>query len=164
MVESIWSISPERLHQLGIRALILDLDNTLVDWSQEYLRAEVLTWAQECRQAGLALCICTNARRKPRVTRIAAKLEACYLAGAGKPFRRSMRRALWLLRCEPEQAAMVGDQVFTDIWGANRAGVMSILVKPLCGRDFLPTRISRMMERRLLHRWQQAGKVFQCQL
>jgi len=160
MVEAVWNISPERLWQQGLRALIVDLDNTLVDWNQEFLRPAVSEWARACRQRGLSLCVCTNSRSNPRVKRIAAKLAACYLAAAGKPWPAAWRRALSLLRCPPRQAAVVGDQVFTDIWGANRLGMMSILVRPLSGRDFFATRIPRLLEKHLLLRWQARGKGF----
>lgn len=164
MVENVWSISPPRLRQQGIRALLLDLDNTLVDWNQEELRPEVLAWARQCREAGLSLCICTNARRKPRVRRIAGKIGACWLSAAGKPLPRAWRRALWLLRCRPQEAAVIGDQIFTDIWGANRLGLMTILVRPLCDRDFFATKLPRLLEKRLFGRWQTKGKVFQGEL
>lgn len=161
MVEAVWNIPPQRLWQQGIRALILDLDNTLVDWNQEYLRPEVEAWAQACRRAGISLCLCTNARRSSRVGRIASKIGASYLLRAGKPFAKAWRRALWLLRSRPEEAAVIGDQVFTDIWGANRMGLFTILVRPLSKRDFFATRLPRRLERRLLRRWQARGKAFE---
>ncbi len=161
MVEAVWNISPQTLWQQGIRSLILDLDNTLVDWNQEHLRPEVEAWTRECRKVGLSLCICTNAQRKDRIRRIASSIGACYLARAGKPVAKAWRRALWLLRCRPEQAAVVGDQVFTDIWGANRFGIMTILVKPLSDRDFFATKVPRLFEKRLLASWQAKGRSFQ---
>lgn len=161
MVEAVWKIHPQRLWQQGYRALILDLDNTIVDWNQEALRPEVLAWAQACRKLGFSLCICTNARRRPRVARIAARLGACYVITAGKPWPKACRRALNLLRCSPKQAVMIGDQVFTDIWGANWLGVTTILVRPLCGRDFPATKITRFFERRVLRRLAEMGKSFQ---
>jgi HAD superfamily phosphatase (TIGR01668 family) len=161
MIEAVWKISPQRLRQEGIRALILDLDNTLVDWNEEHLRPEVTAWALDCRKAGLSLCVCTNARCKPRVRNIASEIGACYLSGAGKPAAKAWRRALWLLHCRTEQAVVVGDQVFTDVWGANRLGMKTILVRPLSTRDFFATKIPRLFERRLLSRWRAEGKVFQ---
>jgi len=160
MVETIWHITPERLQQEHLRCLIVDLDNTLVDWSREELRPEVAAWAKHCRQAGITLCICTNARRGKRIGRVAGRLGACYLAAAGKPFAKAWRRALDLLRAAPEETAVIGDQVFTDIWGANRFGLKSILVRPLSGRDFFATKIPRRVEKRLLRDWRKKGKVF----
>jgi HAD superfamily phosphatase (TIGR01668 family) len=160
MVEAIWAISPENLVQTGVRALLLDLDNTLVDWNEEGVRAEVLEWTHRCRRAGLALCICTNARRSPRVRQAAAKLGACYLCRAGKPFARAWKRALFLLRAEAGEVAVIGDQVFTDIWGANRLGMKSILVKPLSPRDFFATKIPRLLEKKLLTAWRTQGRSF----
>jgi uncharacterized protein len=161
MVDAVWRISPENLRQRGIRFVIFDLDNTVVDWNQERVRPEVLAWADQCRDAGLSLCICTNARRKARIERVAAQLGACYVAAAGKPAARAYRSALELVGGTPQQAVMIGDQVFTDMWGANRMGMTTILVRPLCDRDFPATRITRFFERRVLHRWRAAGRSFQ---
>jgi hypothetical protein len=163
MVEAVWNISPQRLWERGLRALIFDLDNTVVDWSREYLRPEVLAWARACRKLGLAMCICTNAGCKPRVRRIAETLGACYLAGAGKPRLGTLKRAVWLLRAAPQQAAVVGDQVFMDIWGGNRLGMMTFLVRPLSNRDFFATRALRQVEKRLLRGWRQKGKDYQAE-
>jgi uncharacterized protein len=160
MVEAIWQIRPENLLRQNLRYLIVDLDNTLVDWSREELRPEVLAWARDCRQAGILLCICTNARRGKRIGRVAGRLGACYLAAAGKPFAKAWGRALHLLRAGPEETAMIGDQVFTDIWGANRFGLRSILVRPLSRRDFFATKLPRLIEKRLLNRWRETGKDF----
>jgi uncharacterized protein len=163
MVEAIWMIDPHKLWQQGIRALLLDLDNTLVDWRQEYLRPEVSAWARVCRSLGIALCICTNARRTRRVVPVAARLGACYVVAAGKPGINACRHALELVHATAAQTAMIGDQVFTDIWGANRAGLISILVKPLCPRDFPATKITRFFERRVLQSWRAQGRDFRCE-
>jgi uncharacterized protein len=160
MVEAVWMISPEKLRQRGIRSVLFDLDNTVVDWNQEHVRPEVLEWANQCREAGLTLCICTNAHKKPRIERIAQQLGASYVATAGKPGVRGYRAALELVGCTPQEAVMIGDQVFTDIWGANRAGLATILVRPLCTRDFPATKITRFFERRVLRRWSAAGRTF----
>jgi HAD superfamily phosphatase (TIGR01668 family) len=160
MVEAIWQIRPDNLLRQNLRYLIIDLDNTLVDWGREELRPEVLAWARDCRQAGISLCICTNARRGKRIGRVAGRLGACYLAAAGKPFAKAWRQALALLRADPEETAMIGDQIFTDIWGANCFGLRSVLVRPLSRRDFFATKLPRLLEKRLLNRWREAGKDF----
>jgi|WetSurMetagenome_2_1015567.scaffolds.fasta_scaffold133216_1 uncharacterized protein len=160
MAEAIWQISPASLKQRNLRFLIVDLDNTLVDWGREELRPEVVAWARRCRQSGIALCICTNARRSRRIGRVAGRLGACYLAAAGKPFAKAWKRALFLLQASPKETGVIGDQVFTDIWGANRVGLTSILVRPLCRRDFFATKIPRLLEKRLLRRWREKGKDF----
>ena len=144
----------------GIRFLILDLDNTLVDWGQEALRREVEFWAKECGDQGISICICTNARCKPRTARIARRLRAGYLSGAGKPLAKAYRRALQLLRADVRESAVIGDQIFTDVWGANRLGLKTFLVRPLSTRDFPATKFPRVLERRLFRKWQKAGKDF----
>jgi len=160
MVERIWDISPQRLRAEGIRFLIIDLDNTLVDWGQARLRGEVERWAKQCRELELSICICTNARCKPRTARIAARLGAGYLSAAGKPFAQAYRRALELLRADAPETAFIGDQIFTDTWGANRLGLRTFLVKPLSPRDFPATRLPRLLEQRLFRSWRKSGKDF----
>ncbi len=72
------------------------------------------------------------------------------LSKANKPSRRAFLQALDLLGSRPEQAAMIGDQVFTDVLGGNRLGLYTILVVPLCRREFLGTRVLRLVERVIL--------------
>jgi hypothetical protein len=98
------------------------------------------------------VCIASNARSKTRVSAIADEIGAQWLAPAGKPSRRGLRRAMELLGTEATTTALVGDQLFTDVMGGNRAGLFTILVRPLSGRDFPPTKIMRLLEWFVLRR------------
>jgi hypothetical protein len=161
MVTAIWEINPEKLRQGGIAGVILDLDNTIVDWNRSRVREEVRCWAERARQAGLGLCIASNARGRVRVAAIAEEIGATWLAPAGKPSRRGLRRALEMLGTTVESTALVGDQIFTDVMGGNRLGLFTILVRPLSGRDFPATRIMRILEwfvLRRLHRGSEEGQ------
>jgi len=155
MADAIWEIDPDELRRRGIEGLILDLDNTIVDWNRSEVREEVRRWAERARAAGLRLCIASNARGKGRVSAIADQVGCSWLAPAGKPSRRGLRRVMEMLGTTPNSTALIGDQVFTDVMGGNRLGLFTILVRPLSGRDFPATRIMRIIEwfvlRRLRH-------------
>ena len=153
MVEAVWHIDPRRLRRRGIRGLILDLDNTLVNWNQVTLRPEVLRWIEEANGQELRCCVLTNARTGRRVAAVADRLGASYLIKAGKPFPRAYRKAMRRLGTTPETTAVIGDQVFTDILGANLLGIETILVEPFLFREFIGTRFVRLIERPLRWWW-----------
>jgi len=146
MAGAIWEIDLERLRERGIEGLIVDLDNTIVDWNRRSIRDEVRGWLERARRMGLRVCIASNARSKARVSGIADEVGALWLAPVGKPSRRGLRRAMHLLGTAPSTTALIGDQLFTDVMGGNRLGLLTILVRPLSGRDFPATRIVRILE------------------
>jgi len=155
--DAVWDISVEQLRQRGIQALIVDLDNTIVDWNRSRMRAEVQGWLQGAQRAGMRVCIASNARSKARVAAIAAEVGCAWLAPAGKPSGRGLRRALEMMGTEPRTTALVGDQLFTDVMGGNRVGLFTILVRPLSRRDFPATKLMRLVEWFLLRRLRRDG-------
>jgi hypothetical protein len=144
--DAVWNLAPKSLRDLGIRGLIVDLDNTLVDWNGSELRAEVVCWAREARELGLQVCVTTNARRTRRVARIAERLGASWVAPAGKPFPRAYSKPMAIMGTSLNDTAVVGDQIFTDVLGGNMMGLKTFLVRPLSRHDFAATKISRVME------------------
>lgn len=129
-VESVMEIDLDRLEALGVKALLLDLDNTLLAWNQRELTVEVRDWVKLAVGRGFRLCIVSNASRR-RLSVQSTILEIPCVPNSQKPRRRALRKALKLLEVEPAQAAMVGDQVFTDVLAGNRLGLFTILVIPL---------------------------------
>lgn len=150
--EAIWEIDLDWLRSLGVRALLVDLDNTLVDWNGSLLRPQVLNWLARARESGLTVCICSNARRSRRVAEIARQAQAGWLAPAGKPGCGRIRRLIGGMGLPPSEVAMVGDQILTDVLAGNRLGTITLLVRPLSRRDFPLTKIARLVERLLLAR------------
>jgi hypothetical protein len=144
---AVWELDPRGLKAQGIRGLIVDLDNTLVDWNGSDLRPEVVGWARDVRGLGLRLCITTNAQRRERVAAIAQKLDASWVAPARKPFPCAYSRPMAIMGTGRDDTAVVGDQVFTDVLGGNVMGLKTFLVRPLSKRDFPATKLSRLMER-----------------
>ncbi len=129
--------------------MILDLDNTLVPWGESDIAPDLAAWVGRAREAGLRLCIVSN-NRGPRVTRLAHRLGIPAVTGALKPRRTALRRALAAMEVRPDEAALVGDQLFTDILGGNRLALHTILVRPQSRREFFLTRMVRVVERIVL--------------
>lgn len=150
-VSSLQYIDIDKLKELGIKAIIFDLDNTLVPWNSNQLMPETASWFEKLRQAGFKTCIVSNNSKK-RVEIMSDVLAIPGLHKAAKPRRRAFHRALKLLEVKAEQTAMVGDQVFTDVLGGNRLGLYTILVMPMSKREFIGTRINRQLEKIVLRR------------
>lgn len=142
-------LQPAQLRELGIEALLLDIDNTLVGWQRTDFTPEVLAWLESMKSAGIRLYIISNTTNLRRLGRVSEILGVPHVSGAMKPARGAYQRALSALGVPPERAAMIGDQLFTDILGANRVGIYSILVPPLHPREFIGTRVTRLIERLL---------------
>ncbi len=150
-VESIYHIDLEKLRARGIDTIISDLDNTLVPWVETQVNPELKTWLENLKAQGFKVCLVSNALER-RIAHFRAELNVPGLSRANKPSRKAFRQALALLGSRPENTAMIGDQIFTDVLGGNRLGLFTILVVPLCDRDFFTTRIVRIFERWILSR------------
>jgi HAD superfamily phosphatase (TIGR01668 family) len=116
------------LEELGIRGLLLDLDNTLVAWDSHIVDQRVERWLCQAKESSLSLCLVTNAKLA-RVERTIQALGIPYVALARKPMLRGFRKAMQMLGTAPKETAMVGDQIFTDVLGANLLGLYSILIQ-----------------------------------
>ncbi len=148
-VRHVSAIDLESLRQSGIRMLLIDFDNTLIARHEARPSAAVLAWLERARQAGIEAVVFSNNRSR-RVSRIAGELRLRCFTGVGKPALSAYRTALDACGQTPATVVAIGDQVFRDIWGANRSGVHSILVEPLDRREFLPIRLIRPIERLVL--------------
>ncbi len=158
--QEITQISLVDLKSRSIAAVILDLDNTLVRWQQEDISEDVLGWIQQAKELGFALCILSNSFSGHRVKRMAERLNVPFVRRAKKPGRAGFQQAFRLLGCRAEEAVIIGDQLFTDILGGNRAGIHTILVNPIHSREFLYTRIiSRPPERMLIRHFRRLGHM-----
>jgi len=144
----------------GIRGLIVDLDNTLTLWNDTRCAPEVEAWLQDLQAAGIGVCVVSN-NGPERVSAFcrARPHELPWIAHAGKPGRRAYRRAVERLGVPAEAVAVVGDQVFTDVFGGKRAGLWTILVRPLGRREFPATRAVRLVEGLWLWRLRGTGAL-----
>lgn len=148
-VESVADVTPALLDEFGVRGVLVDLDDTLIASNAEALSSAAAAWLGSLRAAGIKVAILSNGERK-RVHRLAERFGLPAFAMVGKPFGFAFRRGLAALGTPPEATAMVGDQLFTDVLGANCAGLTSILVRPLTPGRLLHTRAARLLEKRIL--------------
>lgn len=127
-VGSLHQVDPLHLKSKGLRAAMLDLDNTLLPWNTYGLSNEVLEWVDKMRSHDINVCLCSNALPK-RIEKALMPLALPYVAMAKKPLLRGFIRGLRLLGARPQECAMIGDQIFTDVLGANRLGMYSIYIQ-----------------------------------
>jgi len=138
----------EQLRQLGIRGLIFDLDNTITAWHSMEISEEVRQWFAALPEQGFSACILSNSHQE-RVLPMGKLLGLPALHMAKKPLSAGYLKACQMLGLPPEQVAMVGDQLLTDIWGGNRAGLITVLLTELIdNQEFFGTRLfSRRLEK-----------------
>jgi len=151
-VTHISQVPLEELWAKGIRVLFLDLDNTLIEWGKTEVHETIREWLMLAKGMGFQVVIVSNAGRQRRVSQVAQQLGIIGFAGAWKPRRFIFRRYLAAVGLSPRQAAMIGDQLLTDILGAKRLGLFAILVEPLSPYRFLTGRLQCPLELLLL-RW-----------
>ncbi len=133
----------------GKRLLLLDVDNTIVQWHTDACAPEVVDWTREAKSLGFEICIISNTNQLERLAKIAASIGAITVRGRFKPSRSMFRLALIKFKRKPEEAIMIGDQLITDVLGANRSGIEAIWVRRIAGKEFKGTSINRVMERML---------------
>ncbi|MCA9839446.1 MAG: YqeG family HAD IIIA-type phosphatase [Trueperaceae bacterium] len=148
LVDAVDRLSPDFLRDQGIKALMLDLDDTLVASKARDLSPSYLSWLNSLKAEAMPLIILSNGSPK-RVNYWSEALGLPAYALSGKPFL-GFRRALKHLGTEASQTAMIGDQLFTDVLGAKLIGIKSILVKPLSPGLMPHTRCLRYVENYLL--------------
>jgi len=153
LADAIWEVDLASLRAAGIRGLILDLDNTLVDWNRDEIGPQVRWWLEAARGIGMKATLVSNAIRGSRVQRIGAELGLSVVTWGLKPLPWGLRRAMALMRTGPAETCAIGDQVFTDMLGANLVGIRTVLLTPLSRRESPHTRLIRLIERPLRRRW-----------
>ena len=125
--------------------MLADLDGTLVGDHQHDVASSVTAWVDDLRAAGIGVCIVSNSG-PARVAPVAAVLDVPYVAHAAKPLRRGIDAGLRALARPANDVALVGDQLFTDVWGGRRSRLLTILVEPRSADQTLLTRLKRPLE------------------
>ena len=146
-VARITEIDLARLRSEGFEALMLDLDNTLCPWQSHEVPEDVRAWLERAKSLGMKVCIVSNTHNPRRLRQIAEELGVPSLDRALKPRRRAFARAAEMVGSCPGRTVVVGDQILTDVIGGNRAGMRTILVEPMHPREFIGTKLSRLVER-----------------
>lgn len=151
-VSRVERIDLDALWAAGKRAIMLDRDNTLVPRDRACAPDSVAAWLDHACDLGFKLYMVSNNWHRDQVERSAAELGLDSICFACKPLPFALTRALARMGVAREAAVLIGDQLYTDVWSANLAGVDSILVKPQTRVDLWYTRIFRIFERRALRR------------
>ena len=138
-------ITIELLKKYNIKGLILDIDNTLIDFDKNLLEG-CKEWCEDLKKKGIKMCILSNTNKVYKVKKVAETLNLEYLYFAHKPNKKGFKKATKILSLNPENIAVVGDQIFTDVFGGNRCKMFTILTKPIDTRDIWLTRLKRPLE------------------
>ena len=150
--DSIHAVTPGFLKNENIKALVLDIDNTLVTYGEEAPTDDVLRWIGEIKNAGIFVAIASN-NREERVSRFNEKLSVFTVSKSGKPSRRSVFAVCDKFSVKPSETAVIGDQIFTDILCARRAGARAYLVTPLPYKENLFFKFKRALEKPIIRRF-----------
>lgn len=147
----IMDITPAYLGERGLKGVILDIDNTLIGHNVPLPTAEVMGLLDRLRAAGIRLCVVSNNRRE-RVASFCEKIGIDdFVWDALKPAAAGYARAAEMMGLPPEETAAVGDQIYTDVWGARRAGCYAVLLKPIHkGKEGPFIAFKRLLEKPIL--------------
>ena len=156
-LNSVKDITLDLLNKNNIKGLILDVDNTLISLDRK-MPAGVADWAKKLKEKGRKSWILSNSHKIDTIDQVAKIIDVPYIFFAKKPLKSGFLRAKDLLKLDNENIAVVGDQIFTDVLGANRCEMFSILVKPIQEKDYLLTRIKRPLEKYIIKRYEKAKR------
>lgn len=141
-------ITIEFLIKNKIKVLLLDVDNTLIDYNKK-IEQSVIDWAKNLKGQGIKLYILSNTNDKQKVEKVANKIDIPYQHLAMKPLKKGFLKVQKTLKEKPEAIAVVGDQIFTDIVGGNRSKMFTILVDPIAKKDYWYTAWKRPIENKI---------------
>lgn len=148
-VKSIYEMPLEKMYSKGIRAIAFDIDNTITPFDVAEPDDRAVEFFKRLNEMGFKTCLLSNNNRE-RITKYNRRLKAVAVYKAGKPGTKKLLSTLEKLGVKPENAAIVGDQIFTDVLCGNLGGLTSILTAPICERDQFVTAIKRGLERVVL--------------
>ncbi|MBQ8118154.1 MAG: YqeG family HAD IIIA-type phosphatase [Lachnospiraceae bacterium] len=152
---SAYAIDYEKLYEQGIRGVIFDIDNTLVPHGAPADERAKELFAK-LRQIGLDTLLLSN-NKEPRVKSFADDVGSKYIYKAGKPARRGYEEAMRRMNTDPRTTVFVGDQLFTDVWGAKKAGIVTYLTKPIHPKEEIQIVLKRRLEAVVLHFYHKKG-------
>lgn len=154
--ESVYHVDFASLKEQGIRGVVFDLDNTLVGWNHPTPHDALVHFLQEFHDQGFRSCIVSN-NGTERVQSFAKLLGIPAVHRAQKPRSRGLLQALKILGTAPQETAIVGDQVFTDVLGGNLLGLLTVLVVPIPSKEFITTQAVRRVEKLVLNNLHRRG-------
>lgn len=153
---SVYDIDFAALYEQGYRGIIFDIDNTLVEHGADAdERAE--KFFADLEKIGMKSCLLSN-NKQERVDRFNKNIRTCSIYKAGKPKKGGYERAMALMETKLSNTLFIGDQLFTDVWGAKRMGMANILVRPLAKHEEIQIVLKRYLERVVLYFYQKSLK------
>ena len=149
-------VTAEFLLSIGVKGVLLDIDNTLEPYEHDLPGDHVMRWLASLNEAGIRTAIVSN-NNKERVELFNKSIGMPAYAKAGKPFKKNLLKALSDIGCEKSQAIFIGDQILTDVWAAHNAGIRAILVPPINDRCDLLTKFKRLLEKPILKKYEKGN-------
>ena len=150
--QKVTDINVDYLKANNINALILDVDNTLLDFDLNIVTG-LEEWHNKLKENNIKCIILSNSNKEETVKMVADLLKIPYIKFATKPLKRGFKKAKEVLKEKSENIAVVGDQIFTDVVGANRCKMFSILVKPVDEKDLWMTKFKRPLENLIIKKY-----------
>ena len=148
-VDSTYGIDYEALYEEGFRGIIFDVDNTLVEHGADADERAIQLFLR-LKAIGFDCCLLSN-NKEPRVKRFNQQIGTNYIHKASKPKRIGYQNAMKKMNTTKETTLFIGDQLFTDVWGAKRVGIRNILVEPIGKKEEIQIVLKRYLERIVLY-------------
>ena len=148
-VVSTYVINFEQLYSEGYRGLIFDIDNTLVPHGAPADKRAAALF-DRLKKLGFACCLISN-NQEPRVKMFNQDIQVDYIYNAHKPSTKNYVKAMEIMGTDRSNTLFIGDQLFTDVWGAKRAGIQNILVQPIHPKEEIQIVLKRYLEHVVLH-------------
>ena len=155
--KKITDIDIDFLNKNNIKGLILDVDNTLIDFDLNIIDG-AKEWCDSLKKMGIKMIIVSNTNKKQKVERVANHLNIAYIYKAWKPLKKGLVKGKKILNLDYENIATIGDQIFTDVIGANRLKMFPILVEPIAKKDIWITMLKRPIENLVIEKYKKSLK------
>lgn len=155
-LDSVYEVDFSKFYEAGIRGIISDIDNTLVPHGAP-ATPEIMQLFDKLHAMGFKTCLISN-NKEPRVKPFADLVKSNYIYKANKPSVKNYLKAMEEMGTTPETTLFLGDQIFTDVWGANRVGVKTIMLKPINKKEEIQIILKRIPEKFVLWRWKKSRK------
>ena len=149
--------SAQFLSSIGVRGVLLDVDNTLEPYENALPGEHVLTWLNELDKLGIKTAIVSN-NNSERIDLFNQKIGMPAYSKAGKPFKKNLLKAMNDIGTSKENTIFIGDQILTDVWAAHNAGIRAILVPPINDKRDALTRFKRVIEKFILKHYEKGNK------
>ncbi len=151
--EKFWQADAQFLLSIGVKGIVLDVDNTLEPYENPLPTDAVVEWLSSLSSVGIKAAIVSN-NNAQRIDEFNKELKLPAYSKAGKPSKKYVLRALDDMQVSSSEAILMGDQIFTDVWAAHNAGIRAILVPPIKDKRDALTRFKRLLEKPILKKYE----------